>query len=94
MKKTLDLVAVTFAAGFLCAASLGVSAEGMSRDAKLSPEDQQAYSKLDTNGDGKISQQEAQQNPQLAAKFSSLDKNSDNMIEEGEFARFEVETKK
>lgn len=94
MKKTLDLVTLTFAAGFLCAASLGVSAEGMSRDAKLSPEDQKAYSKLDTNNDGKISQKEAAQNPELAARFSTLDQNNNQMIEEGEFARFEVETKK
>lgn len=96
MKKIFDHVAAITAAGFLCAASLGAGAEGMpgssSSDVKLTPEERQAYSQLDTNSDGKISEKEAKQNPDLAARFTELDKNNNNMIEEGEFARFEVET--
>ena len=58
----------------------------------LNKVEQQAFMQLDTNQDGKISQEEAKKNPGLAARFTKVDSNHDNAVDEGEFARFETET--
>jgi len=60
----------------------------------MSKQEQKAFSQLDTNKDGKISQEEAKKNPSLAKKFDSVDSNHDQTLDEGEFARFEMETEK
>ncbi|MEJ2574692.1 MAG: hypothetical protein P8164_14085 [Gammaproteobacteria bacterium] len=60
----------------------------------MSKEEQSAFSTLDTNKDGKISQAEAKKNPDLAKKFDSVDSNHDQAVDEGEFARFEMKTEK
>lgn len=48
------------------------------------------FSKLDRNGDGQISQQEAAANPTLAQQFKRLDNNGDGALEKSEFSRFET----
>jgi EF hand len=58
----------------------------------MTKEERSAFSELDINKDGKISQEEAKKNPNLAAKFDSVDSNHDKTVDEGEFARFEMET--
>lgn len=52
-----------------------------------------AYKKLDTNGDGYVSPEEATANPKLAAQFDKLDRNGDAKLDQAEFARFETESK-
>jgi len=63
----------------------------MSGNPALSQQQEKAFLKLDTNKDGKISQEEAKQSPTLSDQFSQTDSNRDNVIDEGEFARFEME---
>ena len=64
----------------------------MSGGKDLTTEEQHTFSKLDTNHDGKISQDEAKKNRDLTAKFNSVDSNHDSAVDEGEFARFEAVT--
>lgn len=57
----------------------------------LSDEQKQLMSQLDIDQDGVISESEAQQHPEIAQRFSELDENRDQVLEQAEFARFEVE---
>lgn len=57
---------------------------------KLSEEQQHLMSQLDLNGDGVISETEAQREPELAQRFRELDENGNEVLETAEFARFEV----
>jgi Ca2+-binding EF-hand superfamily protein len=59
--------------------------------AMLTPAEQKAFSRLDTNHDGKISRNEAKNDPTLAAKFSNVDKDGNKAVDEGEFAQFEAQ---
>ena len=63
----------------------------MSGSHSLSQEQEKAFSQLDANKDGKISPEEAKQNEDLNDQFGKADTNQDNAIDEGEFARFEME---
>ena len=63
----------------------------MSSGKTLTKEELRAFSQLDTNNDGKISQEEAKKNPNLAIKFDSVDSNHDSAVDEGEFAQFETD---
>jgi len=66
--------------------------DDMSGGKTLSNEERNAFSQLDSNKDGKISQEEAKKNPKLAEKFDRADSNHDKVLDEGEFARFETDT--
>lgn len=56
-----------------------------------SPGDSAAALKtLDTDGDGRISEREAQQNPELSSQFAALDRDDDSQLDTAEFARFEI----
>lgn len=67
------------------------AAAGEDKDmSKLSEEQKQLLTQLDTNQDGVISEREALQNPELAERFRQLDRNGDAILEKAEFARFEV----
>lgn len=48
------------------------------------------FSNLDTNHDGKISQEEAAANPSVAAQFDKADSNQDGSLEESEFSAMEA----
>ena len=60
----------------------------------LTQQERNAFSHLDKNGDGKISKEEAKQSKNLNSQFGQADSNQDNNIDEGEFARFEMEAGK
>jgi Ca2+-binding EF-hand superfamily protein len=68
--------------------------DDMSGGKTMSEKDRNAFSQLDTNKDGKISQEEAKKNPDLAKKFDSADSNHDKEVDVGEFARFETDIEK
>ena len=44
------------------------------------------YSKLDTNGDGKISKEEAAKDPTLASNFSKMDTDKDGSLSSAELS--------
>jgi len=100
MKKSFALSSATALVAVLALAVTGVAwAEGMdkgmsetSEGSTLTTEEQSTFSKLDTNKDGKISQEEAKNNADLTDKFDSVDSNHDKVLDEGEFARFEADT--
>ncbi|MDN5850373.1 MAG: hypothetical protein L0H63_12190, partial [Nitrococcus sp.] len=48
------------------------------------------FSKLDQDGNGHISEQEAAAYPNLAVHFQSLDADSNGKLDEAEFAQFET----
>jgi Ca2+-binding EF-hand superfamily protein len=68
--------------------------DNMSNDNTLNQNEQKTFSQLDSNKDGKISQDEAKDNADLATKFESIDSNHDNAVDEAEFARFEAGSEK
>jgi hypothetical protein len=45
-----------------------------------------AFARADTNGDGKLSKEEATRFPAIADKFEALDKDGDGMLTLAEFA--------
>ena len=100
MKRTFALSTATALVAVLALGVAGVSwAEGMDKGMSgtsegntLTQEERSAFSALDTNKDGKIDQEEAKQNAELTEKFDSADSNHDKAVDEGEFARFEMDT--
>ncbi|MDT8448900.1 MAG: hypothetical protein RQ847_01880 [Wenzhouxiangellaceae bacterium] len=58
---------------------------------ELTEEQKSLMSQLDSNGDGVISNSEAQNHPELAQRFQELDENRDSVLEQAEFARFEIQ---
>ena len=96
--STLSITAATsLACGLLLLALGSAWGAGMMKDSKnnqekLTPAEQAAFSRLDSNGDGKISQSEASKNPLLAKKFTTVDRDANQQLDEGEFARFEMES--
>jgi len=72
--------------------SSGMSPSPSGISGQLTPTEQEAFSRLDINGDGKISETEAKNDPALAAKFKTVDKDQNHVVDEGEFAKFETET--
>ncbi|MGD8709578.1 MAG: hypothetical protein PVF40_04255 [Ectothiorhodospiraceae bacterium] len=52
----------------------------------------QDFAKLDKNGDGSITQEEAQANPSIAGSFRAMDGNSDGRVDSAEFAQFEEQS--
>jgi hypothetical protein len=97
MNKFTPLTSAALAA-LLALAMNGASAAGDSGNAmssgsnQLSKDQQQQFQKLDTNSDGRISQDEAKADPQLEQQFSSADSNHDNAVDQGEFAQFEAQS--
>lgn len=49
-----------------------------------------SFSQLDTDGNGSISQSEAQAMPQLEQNFQQTDRNQDGSVDQSEFAQFEA----
>lgn len=82
------------ASGIGWAGEMEQGTHDMSEGKTMSKQERNAFSQLDTNKDGKITQEEAKKNASLAKKFDSVDTNHDQAVDEGEFARFEMETEK
>ncbi len=78
------LAATAFAAS---AGAAGMSKDTGSGSAMGNSGDQ--FSSLDSNGDGKISKEEAQ--GELKANWSKADANADGSIDQSEFSAFEAE---
>lgn len=74
----------------LGAVALTAVAGGGDKDVKLTQEQTELMSILDSNQDGRISWAEAQAHPQLAERFRELDQRGNMQLDEAEFAQFEV----
>ena len=85
------LPALAFAAVAQTAATSGApkSAEAQAATSTAAPSDldvvRTAFKRADTNGDGKLSREEAAALPAVAEKFTQLDKDSDGFINSAEF---------
>lgn len=75
----------TACTGF-AAACLAQTAAAPAPDAKGRMAIEAAFTKADTNADGKISKDEAAKMPEIAAKFDALDKDKDGALTLAEFA--------
>ena len=68
----------------------GLLATALPAAAELSAVDREAieaaFARADTNGDGKLSRDEAQRFPEIAARFDELDRDRDNFLSFAEFA--------
>jgi Ca2+-binding EF-hand superfamily protein len=60
---------------------------------KEAPPVEAAFSRADTNKDGKLSKEEAERMPAIAAKFAELDKNADGFLSVDEFSAGYTDTK-
>ena len=63
----------------------------MKIDKRQRLEQQQRFEAIDTNGDGYISEQEAQAQQRLLDSWGDVDLNSDGKIDQSEFSAFETE---
>lgn len=88
MKKSLLQTVILLLVAF--ALSVAVALDGERSDVKLSPEQMELMSILDTAGDGLVSHSEAQRHQELAQRFHVYDRNGDGRLDRAEFARFEV----
>ena len=65
-------------------------ASAMPASAELSAVDREAieaaFARADTNGDGKLSREEAQRFPEIAARFDELDRDHDGFLSLIEFS--------
>ena len=77
------VVAAVIAAFAMSAVGQSKMAEPMAKD-KVAIE--AAFTKADTNADGKLSKEEAAMVPAIGAKFAELDKNKDGFLTLAEFA--------
>ena len=68
----------------------GLLATALPAAAGLSAVDREAieaaFARADTNGDGKLSRDEAQRFPEIAARFDELDRDRDSFLSFAEFA--------
>ena len=89
MKHARTVVIAAFAA-----AACGVSAQDVQTPAAAVPPGPGAGAsseQVDRNGDGKITRAEAQADAELARRFRTLDTDNSGKLDEGEFARFEID---
>lgn len=91
MKRTMSHFAIALIATSLSGAAL---AGGDKYDKESMKSQQPAFSQLDTDQDGTVSQAEIQRagdanTERLTEKWSELDTNQDGVLDRSEFARFE-----
>lgn len=51
---------------------------------------QEAFNKLDSNGDGRVSRDEAKANPSLEEEFDDLDQDNSGDLDEQEFQEYDI----
>ena len=68
----------------------GLFATGSALASGMEHSQKKDFQALDTNGDGVISQQEADANPELASNWQQADKNADGQVDMSEFSAFET----
>ena len=73
MKRTIVALTATLLAGFAFAANAGDAAQG-----KGGP--QERFKAADTNGDGKLSREEAKALPRIAEHFDKIDADKDGFV--------------
>ncbi|HWI10534.1 MAG TPA: EF-hand domain-containing protein [Burkholderiaceae bacterium] len=77
--------------GFVAAAlaALCLACAALPAPAELSAVEREAieaaFARADTNGDGKLSREEAQRLPEIAARFDELDRDHDGFLSFAEF---------
>ena len=86
------VVARNVLAVLLTACATAVPAEAMRQGGAAAPTAvertalEAAFTRADTNGDGRLSREEAAHFPEIAARFDELDKNHDGFLSFDEFA--------
>ncbi len=86
MKYVASTVAIS---AFVTSLLLGGAGIAVAGDMKMHG-DKDHFTRLDTNMDGKISQEEANADSTVSGQFSTLDQNQDSQVDQAEFARFEI----
>ena len=79
LRRCAEIVAIGCALTLSAPASAEVSA--VDREAI-----EAAFARADTNGDGKLSREEAQRFPEIAARFDELDRDHDGFLSLAEFS--------
>ena len=72
----------------LVALAVALLPEVAAAQQKATPQDtspQALFARLDSNGDGKVSKEEATRMPSVATRWEELDRNSDNALSREEF---------
>ncbi|WP_416396897.1 EF-hand domain-containing protein [Allohahella sp. A8] len=85
MKKLMIFAAATALSTGAIAGDMKSNMDGESRAERMEQQSsaqslEQSFNKLDQDGDGKISKDEARENPQVESQFSQLDVNGDGEI--------------
>lgn len=87
------MVATASASGVALAAEStdDVTSDAPGAEVRTLPESRATFNTLDQNDDAMISMEEAQEDEGVTTQFDDLDMDDDDMLDEGEFAEFEVE---
>ena len=94
MKRNALIIAIASAAfsTSVLAAEVGAESSGSAdvtgSSAGIST-DTEGFARLDADGDGKLSREEAQADPRLSSQWDSLDANADGNVDESEFSALE-----
>jgi hypothetical protein len=74
------------AASLLCATAFAQDQAAPSTSAQATPSTSSIFDALDTNKDGRVSQEEAQAHPVVSKSFGQADANGDGAISRDEFS--------
>lgn len=66
----------------------GVYAAGLMPGSEEEKGSEAHFQQLDTNQDGRLTQQEVAQNPEISKAFSDLDENGDGQLSAEEFSKY------
>ena len=90
MAKQTSLIRSSLVLALLAAAAASGMAQTQKAPADTGAKDRQAmesvFARADSNGDGKLTREEAARMPEIAAKFDELDKNKDGVLSMEEFS--------